>query len=174
MSFSRGWTRCLAVAVALALCGLPQTFAAGGSVDGSIVRSADRMPLSGARLHIANPRSGEMFSSSPAARDGSFAVAELPAESYALAVEHEGGLYVVETPLHVAEGSKQTLNLSVSPSSDLDGVNLEKKKGDSLRNGASFANNPLTAALIVLGAATLVGVALDNDNNEGSSSPSSP
>lgn len=168
MRFSRRLAGCLSVTLTLSLLGLPQALAAGGSLDGSIVRSADRTPMVGARLHIANPRSGEIFSSSPADPAGSFSVAEIPADRYALAVEHEGGLYVVQTPLQVSDGSKQTLNLAVTALAD--------ESQQTTQAEASPWNNPLTATLIALGIAVALGVALDEDNDGSgmSTSPSTP
>ena len=176
MKFSRRLTCSLGMMLAFSLVGLPQALAAGGSLNGSIVRSADQSPMVGARIHIANPRTKEIFSSAPAGRKGSFSVAEIPADRYSLAVEHEGGLYVVETPLQVTEGGQQTLNLAVSPMSDLEKSNLETSDDSDNPGGFALWDNPLTATLLGLGIAVVVGAAIggDDDSARKSSSPSMP
>jgi hypothetical protein len=142
------------------------------SLTGSIVRAADRSPLEGARLHAGDPRTGDLFSSEPADADGNFALPDLPAATYALAVESEGGLYLVEAPLALAPGATRTVNFAVNA----DPVNREsgpdwKNTGDEF----SFTNNPLTATLVLLGVATVIGLLLDDDpDRPGSTSPSQP
>lgn len=106
----------LVVALIPALMWVMNPASAAGTtarVSGAIVRSADQAPVTGARLHMGDPKSGQMFSSDPTGDDGSFVLAELPPATYSLAVEAEGGLFLVETPLVLAPGAAQTLNLSV-------------------------------------------------------------
>jgi len=176
MKFSRRLTCAVGLSLALSLIGLPQVLAGGGSLNGSIVRSADQSPMVGARIHIANPRTKVIFSSAPAGRKGTFSVAEIPADRYSLAVEHEGGLYVVETPLRVTDGGKQTLNLAVTPMSDLQRSNLEKTDDSDDPGGLALWDNPLTATLVGLGIAVVLGVVLggDDDPSGHSASESNP
>ena len=136
------------------------------------MRAADQAPLVGARLHVSDPKAGKLFSSTPAGEDGSFAPVDLPPSTYRLAVESDGGLYLVEAPLALAPGAARTLTVAVNPQS----ANREAGPTDDF-DEQKFGplENPLTAALIVLGTATLIGVLLDDDaKSEGQASPAIP
>jgi hypothetical protein len=165
------------LAAALILC-LPWVALPVGAAEvaatltGSIVHSDDQSPMPGAKLHVGDPKTGQIFSSNPATDDGSFVLGDLPPSTYALAVESEGGLYVVETPLALAPGTTRTLNLAVSPQP------MNQNIGDDEDDDEpwGFWENPLTAALAMLGIATVVGVVIwgDNEGSGRSSSPSAP
>lgn len=140
------------------------------TLTGSIVHFDDQSPVPGAKLHVGDPKTGQIFSSKPANDDGSFVLGDLPPSTYALAVESDGGLYVVETPLSLAPGTTRTLNLAVRPQP----INLNKKNDDEEDDGPwGLKENPLTAALALTGIAVLVGIVVWGDS-EGSGGPSSP
>jgi hypothetical protein len=140
------------------------------ALDGSIVRSADQTPVEGARLHVSNPKTGEMFSSEPAGDDGRVMIDELPAATYSLAVESGGGLYLVDAPLPVEAGSRQSVNLAVTPQP----VDAKKDKAPKEERNTSLKENPATAALIVVGIAVVIGLLFYNDDDSGTRSPSIP
>ena len=126
------------------------------TLSGSIVWAADQTPLAGSRLHASDPKTGKIFSSAPAAEDGGFVLDGLPASTYELAVESDGGLYLVDTPLALAPGAAQTLNLAVNRSvpdykKGLDGANRGKFK---------LWDNPLMTALIIVGGVGIIGLVL--------------
>lgn len=165
------------LATALILC-LPWVALPVGAAEvaatltGSIVHSGDQSPVPGAKLHAGDPKTGRIFSSNPASDDGSFVLGDLPPSTYALAVESEGGLYLVETPLSLAPGTTRTLNLAVSPQP------MKRKTGDDEFSDEPWGltENPLTAALALSGIAIVLGVVIwgDNEGSGGSSSPSAP
>jgi hypothetical protein len=170
--------RLAAVLVSVALQGLGLPVAADGAgarVAGSILSAADETPLSGARLHLGDPRSGRVFSSEPTPSDGSFALSEVPPATYEVAVESGGGLYVVRAPLELAAGQSQDLQVAVTPLApgqmapppDPDGSG--KKKG-----GTSVWNNPATAALIVVGSAVVLGFVIKEATKTKDDEPVSP
>jgi len=167
---TRSLGRSLAAALILTLPGgLAPVGAAEAlaTLTGSIVRAYDDAAIPGARLHAGDPRTGRVFSSSPAGDDGSFALGDLPPSSYRLAVEADDGLYVVETPVLMAPGMADTVNVSVHPF-----VERESRRHDD--NGDdefTFWNNPLTASLSFLGLAAVAG-ALIGGKSEGSGTPS--
>lgn len=148
--------------VLLPSLGLPARAADGtATLSGSIMWAADQAPLAGSTLHAADPKTGEIFSSAPATDDGSFVLDNLPASTYELAVESEGGLYVVGTPLSLAPGMSQTLNLAVSRQ-----PYFEKDDDDKKRN--SVWDNPGVTAAVVVGIVLIVGLLLNDSDSSGS------
>ena len=136
------------------------------SLSGSIVWTADQTPLAGSTLHAGDPGTGEIFSSAPAGGDGSFVLDGLPASTYELAVESDGGLYLVGTPLTLAPGSARTLNLAVSRQPL---PNYDKDDDDDDDPGAfKLWDNPLTTALIIVGIVGIIGLLLGDSDSPGS------
>ena len=149
--------------LSLPFLALPARSAGGtATLSGSIVWAADQTPLAGSRLHAGDAKTGEIFSSAPASDDGSFALAELPASTYELAVESDGGLYLVGTPLTLAPGTAQTVHLAVNrqpvPSYD-------KEEDDEKKGGYRLWDNPLLATLVIVGFVAVIGLLLDDDDS---------
>ena len=166
--------------VALQGLGLPTEAAgvpAGSRVAGSILSAPDETPLAGARLHLGDPRSGRVFTSQPSGADGSFALTEVPPATYEVAVEANGGLYVVRTPLELSSGDARNLQVAVTPLAPAQMAPPPPDPNDQKnRGGTSVWNNPATAALIVVGSAIVIGFlikeATDEDDDQLSASPS--
>ena len=139
---------------------------APAAVNGSVLSSVSQTPLEGALVHVGNPLTGKVFTSDPVASDGSFSLQSVPAATYELAVENTGRLFVVATPLKLAPGVTQSIDVTVNEQAAPDPVTVEENEKKS---AASFWNNPLTAALVVLGAAVVVGIAVDSatDDSDG-------
>ncbi|HXV77642.1 MAG TPA: carboxypeptidase-like regulatory domain-containing protein [Candidatus Polarisedimenticolaceae bacterium] len=139
-------------------------------VRGSVLSATDQEPVAGARLHLSNPETGEFFSSAPTRDDGGFVIESVPVATYDAGVEHDGGLYVIESPVSIAPGQTQPLQVAIdeqlAPSPD---EQEEQRK----KSGTSVLNNPATAALLVLGAAIVLGVIIDaaTDDDDESASP---
>jgi len=172
---ARPSTRVLSALLASALPFMAIPAGAGetaATLTGSIVRSENAAPLVGAKLHVGDPKTDRIYTSSPADAEGSFVLAELPPSTYSLAVEAEGGLYLVETPLSLAPGTTRTLNLAVTPQPvNLSDDDDSKDKGG---NKFSFKENPLTATLLFLGIVTVIGVALGGSSSSSNNVPPSP
>lgn len=136
------------------------------TVRGAILSATDQTPIAGARLHVGDPASGRIYTSSPASDDGSYSLTGVPPATYEVAVENQGRLYVVSTPLRLAPGSTRNVDLAVNPQAAPDPATAE---AEAAKAAGSFWNNSLTAALIVLGAAIVVGVAVDaaTDDDDG-------
>jgi hypothetical protein len=124
------------------------------SLSGSILSATGETPMGGVKVHAGDPRTGAIYSSELTAADGSYAIAELPPASYELAVESDGVLYVVTTPVQLAPGQSQSVNLAVNTDTAPSPEEAEEKKK---RRTATFWRNPFWAALIVLGGAFAVG-----------------
>jgi len=93
------------------------------------------------------------------AADGSFRVDGIPAGPAELAIETSEGLYLVATPVAIAPGTTRSLQLAFGGRQDSNAPpprEKEKKK----KQGGVWAN-PLTATLIVVGSAIVVGFAVD-------------
>ena len=108
----------------------------------------------------------------PVASDGTFRLADLPAGPAGLAVETDGGLYVVHTPVAIAPGATRDVQLALGgrqDSSDLPPSEKEKKR----RKGGIWGN-PVTATLIVVGSAIVVGVLVSSLSGSDSNPPASP
>jgi hypothetical protein len=147
----------------------------GAKVNGSILSSRDDAPLAGAKLHLGDPRTGEVYSSGLSQTDGSFSIDSVPASTYEVAVESDGGLYVVDTPVKLAPGQTQSLNVAIDPQVSPSPEDVDSKKKN--RGGTSVWNNPGTAALIVLGGAIVLGWIINeatDDDDEQPASPSNP
>ncbi len=142
------------------------------TLSGSIVWSADQTPLAGSRLHAADPKTGKIFTSAPATGDGGFVLGDLPASTYELAVESDGGLYLVGTPVTLAPGAAQTLNLAVSRGSDPNYAQNGASGASGAKSG--FWDNPLTAALVVVGGVVVIGLLLGDSDSPGFVSGSTP
>jgi hypothetical protein len=141
------------------------------NLSGSVLSAADSSPLVGVKLHAGDPKTGEIYSSPPTTADGKFRIEQLPAATYRVAVESEGGLYVASAPVKLAPGQAQSLTVAVNPQMADDPQSAKGKQGPAK---TSVWSNPGTAALIVLGASVVLGVAIDeatDDDDEIFASP---
>ena len=141
-----------------------------GSLGGMVVSSETEAPLAGVRLHAGDPKTGRVFTTQPTPEDGSFSLNDLPAASYQLAVEVAGGLYVVETAVKLSPGQAQTVTVAINPESAPSPAAEQLKRS----KGAGIWNNPVTAALVVIGSATLLGYVIKKGTDSSDdASPSS-
>jgi hypothetical protein len=94
----------------------------------------------------------------PVGPDGRFrtAVPEGPAE---IVVETAAGLYVVPSPVTVAPGAVSSVQLALRAGEDTSAPAPAEK--DKKKKPASVWTNPTYATLIIIGAAVVVGVAVD-------------
>ena len=166
----------LAVALVLSLQSLFMPVSADdqtASVSGTVLSSGTHEPLPGAKLYAADPKSGELFPSTTTGADGSFTVEGLPPSTYELAVESDGNLYLVGAPLTLAPGQTQNVNVAINPQGAASPEEQEKEKH---RGGTGIWNNPLTAALVIAGAAIVLGVIINeatkDDSADRDTSPS--
>jgi hypothetical protein len=142
------------------------------SINGSILSAQNDSPLVGAKLHLGDPTTGEIYTSEPSDQDGSFEMTNVPPSTYEVAVEANGGLYLVQSPLNLAPGQSQAVNLAINPQMADDPATQEKKKKN--KGGTGVWNNPATAALIVVGAAVVLGLLINAATDDDDEQPSSP
>ena len=135
--------------------------AMAGTLEGQVTHADSKAPMAGVVVMIGEPGSGEIHSSQPTDADGNFSVEGLSAGSYEVAVKSDAGLYVVDTPLAVGDRPKQRTKLLIQPHTSRVGA----KTG--------IWNNPVTATLVVLGGAIIIGVAAEElSDDEEDASPS--
>jgi hypothetical protein len=107
----------------------------------------------------------------PVAADGSFEATGVPAGQSELAIETSEGLYVVATPIAIAPGTTRRVQLAYGGRQDSSApkpAENEKKK-----KGGGFWANPVTATLVIVGSAIVVGFAV-NQLTESDNEPVSP
>jgi hypothetical protein len=167
-------TRVLALVLVVSLQALFIPASAGGdtaSLAGMVISSETDAPLTGVRLHAGDPKTGRVFTTRPTPVDGSFNLEELPAASYRLAVEVEGGLYVVDSPLKLSPGQAQSVTVAINPQS---APSPEQEQEKKKKKGAGFWENPVTASAVVIGVATVVGLLIkEGTDDDEDASPSS-
>jgi hypothetical protein len=170
----RSWTARLLVAVLTLGASGPYAWAGASSappragLSGTILTGEPRQPVAGATLLAADSGSGRVYSSSPTGKDGRFSLRELPPSTYELAVQAGGGLYPTSSPIDLKGGQDQEILLALAEAGSDDPAAPELPGAK-----ANVWSNPLTATLIVLGLAVVVGVALQSatDNKASASTP---
>lgn len=95
----------------------------------------------------------------PVAGDGSFSATGIPVGPTELAIETSEGLYVVATPVAIAPGTTRRVQLAYGGRQDSSAPPPPEK--EKKKKSGGFWSNPLTASLIIVGSAIVVGVAID-------------
>ncbi len=158
--------RWLAQAVIVSLLGpvLPAAAKPATATLSGVIRSAeDQTPLAGARILVADRENAEVTRSEWTAADGNFSIAELDPGRYDLAVEVQGGLYLIRAPIDLVPGVKRAVQIAVGI------VEPEDDKTDNENTRAPLASawdNPVAAGAIVLGLAILIGVLVKNATDD--------
>ncbi|MDH3626640.1 MAG: carboxypeptidase-like regulatory domain-containing protein [Acidobacteriota bacterium] len=151
-------SRSLAVLVALALTvfGLPVFAEDGVSLTGSVLESNSKTPIGRATVHVGDPVTGEVYSSTVTADDGSFSIDPVPAATYQIAVQRNNRLYVVDTPLELAPGETRSATLMVDEE-----IAPDPGTAAAASSGGIWSN-PMFASLLVIGGAFVLGIAIDS------------
>jgi len=165
----------LAVAVIASLQVLSVPVLAGpqtATLSGVILSTADNAPLPGARVFVGDPATGRVVPSPATGDSGSFTVTGLSPGRYEIAVETGEGLYIVSTPVQLAPGAVQDVQIKVDPDAKADDDDDDPAGGGVPPSGTSVWNNPLPASLLVLGGAVVLGLLVENaTDDEDDSSP---
>lgn len=154
------------------LAAMPPAIAASGgaAISGTVFSASSSTPLAGARLFLKDPATGASYVSSVSGADGAFDAVSVPASSYRVAIEADGALYVVDAPVTVPAGSSRHLRVAIREAGRGRGGRADSEMPDSDKKkeekDTSFWSNPLTATLIVVGGAILVGVIVDQATND--------
>lgn len=169
----------LAVLLVVAVQWLSVPTAAGresATLAGTIYAFDGEQPVDGAILHAGDMRTGEIYSSAATNSDGIFILSDLPPAAYELAVEKDGGLYLVDAPLQLAPGQKRDVQVAIHPDTvpvpdvapDPETVSEEKENREM-----DWLDNPLFASLAVIGVSILLGALIStlDESDEGIASP---
>lgn len=167
------WFRGIAGLLSVMLMGGTGVFAspAPASIQGTVTVSGGTEPIAGAIVLVGNPRDGSVVASGPADGQGRFAVANLAPATYQVAVRQGERLWVVDAPVTLAPGQARDLTVGINPQ-QAPAPEAAAKEADKDR--MSFWNNPLTASLVVVGAAVVVGFAIDAATDDDDETPASP
>ena len=170
-------------ALALVLIGAVQmlvTPASGGSpvatLSGEIVSATARVPVAGVFVRVVNPGTGDLYTSGPTDDKGSFEFQGLPAAAYSVAVQRGNGVFSAASPIILAPGQHRTVQVALYDQE----VAPSPAEAQASPYKASPWENPLTATLIALGIAVVVGYAVqewigdDNSSNNNVASPVQP
>jgi len=144
----------------------------GATLAGNVYVLEDEQPVDGAILHAGDIRTGQIYSSAATDSEGGFVLPGLPPAAYNLAVETDGDLYLVGTSVQLEAGQERNVQLALRPdegAADDPKTANEEEKDDEM----GFMNNPLFAALTVIGASILFGglISALDDDDEGIASP---
>jgi len=142
------------------------------TLAGNIYALDGRQPVDGAVLHAGDIRTGEIYSSAATDSEGGFVLPGLPPAAYNLAIETDGGLYLVGTSMQLKAGEQRGVQLALKPDEGAaDDPESASEEDDDDEMG--FMNNPLFAALTVIGASILFGglISALDDDDEGVASP---
>ncbi len=175
------WTRALLAATLTILLAIPAgpalASAGAATLGGRVVSAGSYAPLAGARVFAGDGRTGRIATSGITGPDGSFEIAGLEPAVYDVAVESRGGLYLVQSPVRVAGGERRSLQLAISPQTTPTGETGQApaEAPPKKKSATDVWNNPLTATLIVVGAAVVLGLVMGSSTGSTSTaSPSTP
>ena len=140
------------------------------TLSGTVLAFDGKQPVDGAILHVGDMRTGKIYSSVATNNAGDFVLSGLPPAAYELAVEMDGGLYLVGAPLQLTAGQERDVQVAIHPQTVADPATASE---DEKNRKMGFWDNPLTASLAVIGLAVLFGVAISELDNtdEGIASP---
>ncbi len=154
----------LPVVLALVLAAPPGAVAGEtGVLTGSVLPATDNVPAAKTVWVGAIP--------APVATDGSFAATGLPAGQSELAIETSEGLYVVATPVAIAPGTTRRIQLAYGGRQDTSAP--KPSENEKKKKRAGFWANPLSATLIIVGSAIVLGFAI-NELTQSDNEPVSP
>lgn len=160
-------TRALAVAVLFSLIAFttPWAVASEGTtaLRGIVLDSTDKLPVEGVQILVGSSSNRAIAVSEPTAADGSFAVTGLQPGTYQVGVRSDHLMFVVDTPVNLTSGANRPVDLLIDGGQLSAAVDSrsELPTAKSLSGSGGVWDNPLTATLLVIGGAVVVGVIVD-------------
>lgn len=179
----------LCALLAFSLTGLPGLAAGAAheagelaSLSGHVVSLDGDVPVEGVVLQASTAGGETVYRSGATDESGHFALGDLPAGVYGLAVETEAGVYRSPGTVRLSPGASGKVLLGLAPAK----AEVEERPGvvdeeeEERRTGMTVLKNPFTMTLITLGGLSLLawGIEENTDREEGDieppESPSSP
>lgn len=163
-----------ALVLALPLASLPAPAAERSALSGTVVLgSQGSSPLASAIVHIADASTGAIAASATTDETGAFRVEGLSPATYRVGIETNGRLYAIASPVTLAPGQMQTVTMAVPKNAQAQPMPSESEE-EREKGGLTWWNNPLTASLIVVGGAVILGILIDQATDEDEPTPPSP
>jgi hypothetical protein len=154
--------RSVAAAMAVVLVGFTAAMAGPASVavSGTVIVGIDKKPLEGATIHLSTS-TGQLTSSGRTDLGGNFQIDNVEAATYEVAVEYDGGLYLVGSPVTVGAHQPLMLNLAIERS-----ASAAKPATRAQRGAGGLLASPLAASLLVAGSALTVGALIESTTTD--------
>jgi hypothetical protein len=158
-----GFIQVVATLMVVVLLSWTPSMAAPGAaaVGGTVLVGVDKQPLAGATIHLSDAMDGRLVSSMKTGSDGSFQIENVTSATYEVAVEYDGGLYLVGSPVRVQDGKPLTLNLAIEKSTA-----AAAPLGRSRRGAGGLFSSPLAASLLVAGSAITMGAVIESTTTD--------
>jgi hypothetical protein len=184
-SFGR-YEKVLAMFLAFAIgsFGLP-VFAspAPAILSGKILRTGTGDPVQGAVVKLNHRSEGKIYSSTQADAQGAYSLSDIPAGTYDLAIETDGGLFLVNAPVSLTSGEKREASFSLQPKKGAaegeTGGTAGKEPAADAKDSKKKAATPWYRSgwfgtAVVVGSAVILGAVLSSSDNDepASASPS--
>ncbi len=178
-SFGR-YQKVLAMFLAFAIgsFGLP-VFAspAPAILSGKILRTGTGDPVQGAVVKLNHRSEGKIYSSTQADAQGAYSLSDIPAGTYDLAIETDGGLFLVNAPVSLTSGEKREASFSLQPKKgaaegETGGTAGKEPAAADTKDSKKKAATPWYRSgwfgtAVVVGSAVILGAVLSsNDNDE--------
>jgi hypothetical protein len=171
-------TLVVALIAAVQLVYTPAVAAPTAALSGDIISADTRAPVSGVVVRVLDPGSGDLFTAPPTDAAGAFLFESLPPATYKMAVQQGDGVFAAPSPVVLAPGEHRSVQVALYQNDKDDEAAPSPASAQSAQYKYGAWENPLTATLIALGIAVVVGVIVEewigSDSDRRVSSPSNP
>jgi hypothetical protein len=122
------------------------------ALSGQIISAEAHAPVPGVVVRMVDPGTGDLYTSTPTDDKGEFEIDSLPPATYALSVQQDEGVYLAGSHVVLAPGEHRSVQVAVYAK---EATGPEAAQNPQYKT--SVWENPLTATLIALGIAVVLG-----------------